>query len=86
MLRLNVIQNQYVILALGCSIALMLIIVMTFLMLKRKRAPEFYTEDRQSTFRHTLEYIPWLIYLTWVSMFVIGIVYLIRNAIYPPNW
>lgn len=86
MLRLNVLQNQYLILAIGCGIAMMLFFLMTFLMLKRKRADEFYTEERQSSFRHMVEYIPWVIYLTWFSMFVIGIVYLIRNAIYPPNW
>jgi Na+/H+ antiporter NhaD/arsenite permease-like protein len=86
MLRLNFLQDQYLILSFGCGIGLMIAMVLVFLMLKKERPAEFYSENRKSSSKESISSLPWVIILTWVSMFVFGLVYVIKNALYPPNW
>jgi hypothetical protein len=86
MIRLKVLQNEYLILSLGIAIVLLLSLVMFFLVMKRKRSPEIFSDAKQSSIKQTIEYIPWLLILIWVLALIYGIIETIHGYFNPPNW
>jgi flagellar biosynthesis/type III secretory pathway M-ring protein FliF/YscJ len=86
MFNLHVLQNQYLILAMGSGLAAVLVIYVVFIMLKRRRSDTFYNEENQSPPGHMTRYLPWVVILTWVGMIAYGIIMTLYNAFNPPNW
>jgi len=86
MFQLDVLQNCYVILSLGSAMVLLLSLLMFFLVMKRKRPDQTFNEKKQCSAKYTIEHIPWLLILTWISIFVYGIITTIYSYFNPPNW
>ena len=85
-LRTHILQNQYVILSVGSGLAMILIITMTFLMLKRKRQKPYHSQDNVTSIKYMIEYIPCVLILSWISITLYGLIMVIHNAIVEPNW
>jgi hypothetical protein len=82
MFRLDVLQNQWLILALVGGLGLVFLVILLYRALwpgcREARA------DAAPPPGHGR--IPWFLIVVWVGMVVYGILYVIRQAMYPPTW
>ncbi len=76
MLRFDVLQAQWLILALGGGLALVLLFAVAYLGYWRKPPDE--DEGNRP--------VPWVLILIYAAVPVFEIVYLIIRAMHPPNW
>lgn len=87
MFRLNVQQNQWILLALLGGIALMLLIVLIYPAVWK---PRDHAVDEKKPVENYFEWIrsfmPGFLIVLFVLLFVWGLIYMIRAAISPPNW
>lgn len=85
MLRLNVLQVRWVILAVFGGFSLVLVGVLCYLALWRRREPE--GASPETSLRQWLRsYVPWVLVLTYASAFAYAVVYVVMRALRPPNW
>jgi hypothetical protein len=84
--RLNVLQNQYLIASMGIGLALILIISLTFLMMKKSRGTILHSEENPSPPKESLESIPWVLFLTIGGALLFGLLVTIYRTFNPPNW
>jgi len=84
MLQYNVLQNQWLMLALFGGAALVLVSVLGYLAMWRAREPE---ADQQPSFGRWLRsYLPWVLVLSYGGTVVDAVVYVLLRAHTPANW
>jgi sterol desaturase/sphingolipid hydroxylase (fatty acid hydroxylase superfamily) len=83
MYRLNVLQNQWLILALAGGTALLLATALAFLASWRAGEREASGEARENTSRGPM---PWILILTYVTIAVFAVAYVLASAMHAPNW
>jgi F0F1-type ATP synthase assembly protein I len=83
MLRFDVLQNQWLILALVGGSALVLAVVLSYLALWRGQggAEE---ADAEAPAEHGR--MPWILVLVYAATVLFGILYVLARAVEPPNW
>lgn len=91
MFRLDVLQFQWTILALFSGIILVLGTVLTYTMIWRPRKDnkEAVAESEYqgvSTVRWYFSFMPWILTLVFVGVFVFGALYAVFMIQNPPNW
>lgn len=90
MLQLNVLQNQWVWLALLIGLALTLAIVLAYLEIWRPRKDEGAESDAPSQEESLpvwfFGYVPWIVTLLIIGAGAFGLVYVINSIMHPPNW
>ncbi len=79
MFRLDILQNQWLILALGGGLFLVLAIITAYLGYWRTPRDEGGSTAGRGP-------VPWVLILVYAAVPVFAIVYLIFRAIHPPNW
>jgi hypothetical protein len=84
MAPLDVLRNEWIILALAAGGVLTLVIVLTYLMMWRPRPPQ--GAPPVSDWRGIWQYTPWVLVLTILGIMVFGLVETICYSIWPPNW
>jgi uncharacterized iron-regulated membrane protein len=84
MLQYSVVQNQWLILALFGGFALVLVSVLGYLALWRRRRPE--AEGAAPFGRWLRSYLPWVLVVTYAATLVYAVVYVVLRAANPPNW
>jgi hypothetical protein len=78
MLRLDILQDQWLILALGGGLELVLAVIVAYLGYWRTPSDQAEAADRRP--------VPWVLILVYAATPVFAIVYLIFRAMNPPNW
>jgi MFS superfamily sulfate permease-like transporter len=78
MFRLDVLQNQWLILALAGGTALVLVLVLAYLAVWRGARGEAECEQPRR--------IPWVLIIIYVVTLVYAIIYLAMTAANPPTW
>ena len=87
MLEFNVLQNRWVILALGAGLFSVFVVILFLVELWKPRSDELVGPDEgESSWQSVYTHIPWILILTYVGIVVYGIVYTIINSMNPPNW
>jgi len=89
MLDLYFIRNRWLILAYGIGLALVLAFFLAYLSGKRPRNPELYQSaesPRPFTWRETWNYMPWILVLTYIGMFIYSVIDIIYKTRHPPNY
>lgn len=91
MIRLSVLQYQWLILAFFSGAALVLGTALTYLMIwkPRKDNEQAVAEsgyEGVSTLRWYLSFMPWILTLTMISVALFGIGYAWMTLMTPPNW
>ena len=89
MLKLYVLQNREVILALGTGLVLVLSFFLSYLPMQRARHPERYESEVAPgpfTWREVWGYIPWMLILVYVGTFVYSVIDLTWKSMHPPNY
>ena len=88
MFRVDVLQNQWLILALGGGVAVLFCVVLLFLALWRPRetAPSEGTVQRPSVFGWLRSFMPWLLVLVALALAAFMAVYVAGAVRRPPNW
>ncbi len=84
MLQYSVQQNEWLILALFGGFALVLLSVLGYMALWRRRRPE--EEGATSFGRWLWGYLPWVLGVTYLATVVYMVVYVCLRAANPPNW
>jgi len=79
MLRFDILQNQWLILALGGGAALVLAVVLSYLGFWRGSGHADATPAGHGR-------LPWILILVYVATFVFAIAYVLARAVEPPNW
>jgi len=79
MLQLDVLQNQWVILAIGGGLALALVLVLVYMAFWRNLAGG----DAEAAQPRR---IPWFLILLYAAILVFGISYMVFNIRNPPTW
>ena len=82
MFRLNVLQYQWLILALAGGIILTLGFVATYLMMWRPRSP---SAEPVSGGRALIKWIPWFVIVLFVVIVIFQLTYAIVLHFHPPN-
>ena len=82
MFQLNVLQNQWLILALFGGIVLMIGLVSSYLMMWRPRVE---ASQPAAGGRALIKWIPWFLYALLISILIFQITYTIVLHFYPPN-
>ena len=85
MLRFDVLQDQWLILALVGGSALVLAVVLSYLALWRGRGGAEESEaDTPAPAEHGR--MPWILILIYAATVVFAIIYVLARAVEPPNW
>ncbi len=79
MFRLDVLQDQWLILALGGGVVLVLTVIVAYLGYWRTPTKEEGAPDGHGP-------VPWVLILLYAAIPVFAIVYLLFRAACPPNW
>ena len=88
MLRLDVLQNQWVTISLGIGVVLVLAFFAGQIAMRRPRNERKLKQIGDyggSSWREVFGAIPWILWLTFFGMIVYGVAALIQYAIHPPN-
>ena len=80
MFYLDVLQDQWVILAIGGGLALVLVLALAYLAFWRNRTEP----DAEAPARPRR--IPWILILVYAALLVYWIAYLVFNIRHPPTW
>jgi hypothetical protein len=83
MLRLDVLQNQWLIFALVGGAAIVFAVILLFMALWRPREEEAAAEGAGPARR---PFMPWLIILIFGATVVFAAAYVLRATLRPPNW
>ena len=83
MLNLDVLQNRWLILALSGGVVLVLGTILACLALWRPREEETAESPRSAPFTARL---PWFLLLTFAGLAAWAIIYVLVQAMNPPNW
>lgn len=92
MFRLNVLQNQWIILALAGGLALLLGLVLAYRALWKQRGDLVSAErvgqaSRQRTAGPWLRtFMPWFLLVTYISALLFAVIYTLVMGYNPPNW
>jgi len=87
MFELHVMQNQWLMLALIGGLAVMLVFILGYPALWRRREPPTREADEsRSAFDWFRSFMPWILVIVWAATLVYSVVYVIRMALHPPNW
>jgi hypothetical protein len=78
MLRLDILQDQWLLLALGGGLVLVLAFAVAYLGYWRKPSGQADAAGRRP--------VPWILILVYVAIPVFAAIYLILHAMNPPNW
>ena len=78
MLRLSILQDQWLILALLGGLAFVLVVVLSYVAIWRPRGGAATRQLRSA--------VPWVLVATIVFAVLYVVIYTIRTALYPPNW
>jgi len=84
MLRLDLLQNQYMMLAIFGGISLVLLSALGYLAMWRPRRPEGQAPPAGG--RRRPAYLPWVLLVTYLATVAYAVVYLLMRAQTPPNW
>jgi H+/Cl- antiporter ClcA len=84
MLHLDVLQNQWLILALVGGAAVLFAVILLFTALWRPREEEESAAEGTEPVRRP--FMPWLIILLFGATAVFMAVYVLRATLRPPNW
>jgi hypothetical protein len=90
MFRLNVLQNQWLMLALIGGLAMVLGLVLACMAFWRARRDE--TPSPQAgggaanVPKPSRGSVPWVLIVAFVAMAAWAVIYVVRAAAYPPNW
>ncbi len=83
MLQLNLLQNQYIMLAFFGGIALVLLSALGYLAMWRTRETEGAGPALGGSRRG---YMPWVLLVTYAASLIYAVVYVLMRAQTPPNW
>ena len=87
MFRLDVLQNQWLVLALAGGLVLVLCVALYYLALWRPRpGVNAQPTPKQPVLNWLLSFLPALLVLTYISVLVFAVVYTLAMARHPPNW
>ena len=88
MFRVDVLQNQWLILALGVGVAALFAFILLFLALWRPReeAPIEATAERPSVFGWLRSFMPWVVILVALVIGAFMVAYAVGAMRRPPNW
>ncbi len=84
MLQINLLQNQYIMLAFFGGIALVLLSALGYLAMWRARETEGAGPALGDRGRRG--HMPWVLLVTYVAILVYAVVYVLMRAQTPPNW
>ena len=88
-LNLEVEYARQLILLFGVGIILVLGFFLSYLPMKRARDPRTYQPEDASWHRGwgvNWSYMPWILVLTYVGIFLYSIIQAVRGALIPPNY
>jgi hypothetical protein len=80
----TVLQNEWLLLAILGGFALVLVSVLGYMALWRRRQPE--VEGAVTFGRWLRSYAPYVLIVTYIGAVVFSIVYVLMRAANPPNW
>ncbi len=83
MLRNNLLQNQWLMLAVFGGLAVMALVVLAYIAAWRRRAVP---DDAKVEYSLRSFYIPWVMIVVIVGTSIWGLVFTYMAAKYPPNW
>ena len=88
MFRLDVMQNQWLILALVGGAAMVLAFVLCYQASwrQRQRVIEYRNDADSNNWRFSFEHMPWGLMLFYISTLVFEVTYVIWSVLDPPNW
>lgn len=87
MFRLDVLQNQGLLLAMGIGLVLVLCVALFHLALSKPRAPHpTLSEPRAPFVRWLRSFLPTLLILVYAFIIVFIVVYTLAMVRHPPNW
>ena len=89
MFQLDVLQNQWVALSLFGGVALVLVMILSYLALWRARGGESGTQGtagEPASPARGRPRLPWVLILVYAATVVFAIVYVALRAANPPNW
>jgi hypothetical protein len=92
MFSLEVLQNRWLILALAGGIALVLAVILAYMALWRPRREDgpggqFAPEAEEAPGHETPHPpVPWFLILTFLGIAAYAVIYVIVQAVRPPNW
>ena len=91
MFRLDVLQNQWLILALIGGSALVLTFILAYLAIWRQREGDGlgtveHANEAQGVWAWLRSFVPWVLIVIVVALFVWGVAYVIWAGANPPNW
>jgi F0F1-type ATP synthase assembly protein I len=85
MLRLDVLQNQWLILALVGGTALVLFVALAYVAVWRVQRREA-AEGEVRAAPPPQSTIPWIVIVFWVAAVVYAAVYIVQAVLNPPTW
>ena len=91
MLMRNLLQDQWLMLAVGGGLVLILLVVLSYLAWWRPRVEPDVSAEGESTplpgfLAHGVAICPWILLFTYVATIIYGVIYTIAKAVNPPNW
>ncbi len=89
MLKLYVLQNRQLTVALGVGLALVLSFFLAYLAMKRPRNPPTYQHDEAPgpfSWRQVWSYMPWILILVYAATFVYSLIDITWKSMHPPNY
>ena len=84
MLRLDVLQNQWLIFSLVGGTAIVFAVILLYMALWRPREEEEAAAEDAGAVRRS--FMPWLIILMFGAAAVFAAAYVLRATLRPPNW
>jgi uncharacterized BrkB/YihY/UPF0761 family membrane protein len=89
MLRFNVEHFRQLILLWGIGLVLVLTFFLSYLPMKRPRDPRTYQPEeapRWRSWRDNWSYMPWILTLTYIVIFIYSVLQIVLKSIHPPNY
>jgi hypothetical protein len=87
MFELQVMQNQWLMLALIGGLAVMLVFLLGYPPLWRRREPPIKEGDeKQPGILWLRSFLPWILVIVYGVTLIYSVVYVVRMAFHPPNW
>jgi hypothetical protein len=86
MYRLDVLQAEQILIALGAGLVLTLALTLGYRMMWGPRASEDPAAEPATGWRSVLDYTPWLLVLLYAGILAYGIVATVATYLNPPNY
>lgn len=84
MVQYTVLQNKWLMVAMFGGFALVLVTVLGYMALWRRRQPE--TEGAATFAQWLRSYAPYVLIVSYVAAALFSIIYVLMRAAHPPNW